>query len=124
MRELLSGADYGKTSAAFVFCLHVCTIEGGKLDPEFSAAMTKRNISAIGEAAFQTRNYHSGVLLLEHLLALWQKTQVEQAGKPPVVKRRREEKDIKDEKTPAAKQNENEVHPLRADLTTHIQTYG
>jgi hypothetical protein len=33
MRELLSGADYGKTSAAFVFCLHVCTIEGGKLDP-------------------------------------------------------------------------------------------
>lgn len=33
MRELLSGADYGKTSSAFVFCLHVCTIEGGKLDP-------------------------------------------------------------------------------------------
>jgi hypothetical protein len=33
MRELLSGGDYGKSSAAFVFCLHVCTIEGGKLDP-------------------------------------------------------------------------------------------
>jgi hypothetical protein len=45
--------------------------------------MTKRNISAIGEAAFQTRNYHSGVLLLEHLLQLWQKTQVEQTVKPP-----------------------------------------
>jgi hypothetical protein len=50
---------------------------------EFSAAMTKRNISAIGEAAFQTRNYHSGVLVLEHLLQLWQKTQVLVDQKPP-----------------------------------------
>lgn len=54
-------------SASFISCLHQVTVECSKVDPNFTDLICEDGVSMIGQTAFESKNYHSGILLLEQI---------------------------------------------------------
>jgi DNA-dependent protein kinase catalytic subunit len=61
-------AQASSASASLVFALLTSILECGKLDPSFTATWSGQDIRALGTIAFESKSYHAGVLLLEHII--------------------------------------------------------
>lgn len=56
-------------ASSFLFALHLATLEGGAIDSEFTYYIQEGGVASIGDSAFSSKNFHSGAMLLEHMLS-------------------------------------------------------
>lgn len=56
-------------AAPLVFALQTAILRCGTDDPKFTSGWDGRDIKQLGELSYHSKTYHSGVLLLEHVIA-------------------------------------------------------
>lgn len=81
---LSASGETHNPSPSFVYSLHLITMQCGKIDSSFTHTIDTNKVVKIGKAALESKNFHSGALLLEHMLANPVKE-----GQPPSLKKRR-----------------------------------